>query len=73
MSIIIDKIEIEGHHVKAHWSDTEDHITGGIDEFNYDEDSAIALCVDLLSRLVITQEAGLDGISLSPANGEAVN
>lgn len=43
-----------------------------ISEFNFDEHSAIGLTVDLLSRLLITEEAQGVGISLGPANGSEV-
>lgn len=72
MSVIIDRIEIEDQRIKAQWSDDEKSLVGGIIEWNYDEDSAIALAVDLLARLIITEEAEACGVSIGPANGEAV-
>lgn len=42
-------------------------------EITYDDNSAIDLTVDLLSRLLITQDAQLAGISVAPANGREVD
>lgn len=73
MAVIIDRIEIEDRRIKAQWSNVDRPFAGGIVEWTYDEDSAIALTVDLLARLILTEEAGACGITLGPACGEAVD
>jgi hypothetical protein len=66
----ITRIEIEGEHITA----TFEHANGiGDDTISlpYDEDSAIALCVDLLARLLI-QETAFPAIHIAPASGAEV-
>jgi hypothetical protein len=73
MAMIVDKIVIEDNKLMAYYSHTEDDtVLSDVAEWNYDENSAVALCVDLLSRLIITEEVGANGVSLGPANGQEI-